>query len=104
MRIGTSQWLFEESRNTSSSSLEYQSAGCGVAGSSGKSAPGMSFQRNRWPVRMSSYAIGNREYTAMPSCPGKAPNPKASSGPPTEPLLLRSKPEGMPVLDGATNE
>jgi hypothetical protein len=30
----------------------YQSAGAGVAGSSGNNAPGMSFHRNCWKVRM----------------------------------------------------
>ena len=39
----------------------------------------------------------------MPNWPGKNPKPKASSGPPTVPSLFRSKPDGIPVLDGATN-
>src|SRR6266545_1394640 len=37
----------------------------------------------------------------MPNCPGKSPNPRASLPPPTVPLLSRSKPDGIPVLDGA---
>ena len=39
----------------------------------------------------------------MPNWPGKAPKPKASSPPAgvALPLLLRSKPDGMPVFDGA---
>ena len=37
----------------------------------------------------------------MPYWPGKKPNPNASFGPPTDPLLSRSYPLGMPVLDGA---
>ncbi len=39
----------------------------------------------------------------MPNWPGKKPNPKASFGPPTDPLLSRSNPDGMPVFEGATN-
>ena len=39
IRIGRSQWLLDESRKTFSSAGEYQSAGAGVAGSSGSSAP-----------------------------------------------------------------
>ena len=62
----------------------------------------MSFHRKSWKVRIASSSIGNIEYTAIPNCPGKNPNPKASSGPPTTPLLLKSKPDGIPVLDGAT--
>ena len=62
----------------------------------------MSFQRKCWKVRTSSVAIGYFEYTTMPYWPGKSPKPKASSPPPMAPLLLRSKPLGMPVLDGAT--
>ena len=38
----------------------------------------------------------------MPNWPGKSPNPYASLPPPMVPLLSRSKPLGMPVLDGAT--
>ena len=43
----------------------------------------------------------------MPYWPSKSPKPNESSPPagvpgsPTEPLLLRSKPLGTPVLDGA---
>ncbi len=56
--IGTSQCDFDESRKTSSSAGEYQSAFAGVAGSSGSSAPGMSFHRKCRKVRTSSVAIG----------------------------------------------
>jgi hypothetical protein len=56
IRIGTSQWLFDESRNTSSSSGEYQLSP--VAGSMGRRAPGMSLQRKRWKVRTPSGSIG----------------------------------------------
>ena len=52
-RMGTSQWLLDERRKAASSSGEYQSAGAGVAGSSGSRAPGMSFQRKFWKVRIS---------------------------------------------------
>jgi hypothetical protein len=86
-----------------SSACEYQSAGAGVLGSSGSRAPGMSFQRNVWKVRTFAVSIGCIEYTAMPNWPGKKPNPSASLGPPTEPLLSRSKPDGTPVLLGAMN-
>ena len=56
--MGRSQWLFDESRKTFCSAGEYQSAGAGVAGSSGASLPGMSFQRNFWKVRMPVTSIG----------------------------------------------
>ena len=102
MLIGTSQCDLLESRKTSSSAGEYQSCGAAVAGSSGSSAPGMSSHRKFWNVRMSSSWIGYLLKTAIPNCPGKNPNPKASSGPPMVPLLFRSKPLGTPVLDGAT--
>src|SRR5919106_6512768 len=101
--MGTSQWLFDDRRKTSSSSGEYQSAGPGFDGSSGRSAPGMSFHRNIWNVRILAVSIGKREYTAIPNCPGKKPNPNASSGPPMKLSLLKSKPDGMPVFEGATN-
>ena len=58
MRIGRSQCDLLESRKTSSSAGEYQSAGAGVAGSSGSIAPGMSFQRNFWKVRTLWKSIG----------------------------------------------
>ena len=76
---GTSQKFLEERRNTSSSSGEYQSAGSGVAGSSGRRAPGMSFHRKVWKVRTSSYRIGYLESTAIPYWPGNTPKPSASS-------------------------
>jgi hypothetical protein len=92
----------DESRKTASSAALYQSAGAAVAGSSGRIAPGMSFHRNFWKVRTWPVRIGYIEYTAIPNCPGKRPNPKASSPPATTPLLLRSKPDGIPVFDSAT--
>ena len=55
---GRSQWLFELSRKTACSAGEYQSFGAGVAGSSGSLAPGMSFQRNFWKVRIPVGSIG----------------------------------------------
>ena len=58
MRIGRSQCDLLESRTWSSSAGEYQSAGAAVAGSSGSSAPGMSFQRNVWKVRTLWVSIG----------------------------------------------
>ncbi len=58
IEIGRSQWLLEDSRTTASSAGEYQSAGAVVGGSSGSSAPGMSFQRKFWNVRTSSRSIG----------------------------------------------
>jgi hypothetical protein len=61
----------------------------------------MSFQRKVWKVRTALISIGYIEYTAIPNWPGKNPKPSASSGPPMTPLLLRSKPDGMPVFDGA---
>ncbi len=96
--IGTSQWDFEERRNTSSSAGEYHGV---PGGSSGSSAPGMSFHKKFWNVRMPEKSIGYLEYTAIPNWPGKKPNPNASFGPPTMLLLSRSNPDGMPVLDGA---
>ncbi len=60
-RIGTSQWDLLESRTWASSAGLYQSAGSGVAGSSGSRAPGMSAQRNRWKVRTWRSWIGWRE-------------------------------------------
>ena len=68
--IGRSQWDLLDSRKTSSSAGEYQSAGVDVAGSSGSIAPGMSFQRKCWKVRMSRYLIGYFEKTASPNWPG----------------------------------
>ena len=41
-----------------SSAGEYQSAGAAVFGSSGRSAPGMSFQRKFWNVRTPLVSIG----------------------------------------------
>ena len=58
IRTGRSKWDFEDSRTTSSSSGEYQSAGSGVAGSSGSSAPGMSFHRKCWKVRTRAVSMG----------------------------------------------
>jgi hypothetical protein len=63
----------------------------------------MSSQRKSWKVRTSSTSIGYFEYTTIPNCPGKNPNPKASFGPPTTPSFEKSMPDGMPVLDGAMN-
>ena len=63
----------------------------------------MSFQRKFWNVRTFVVSIGYLERTANPNCPGKKPNPSASSGPPITPLLLRSNPDGIPVFDGAMN-
>ena len=76
---GTSQCDLLDRRNTSSSAGEYQSAGAAVFGSSGSSAPGMSFQRKCWNVRTASASIGYFESTAMPNCPSNAPKPNASS-------------------------
>jgi hypothetical protein len=69
----------DERRNTSSSAAEYQSRGSGVAASSGRRAPGMSFHRKVWKVRTSSWRIGCLENTAIPYWPGKLPKPSASS-------------------------
>ena len=104
MLSGMSQCDLLDSRNFSSSAGEYQSAGSGVAGLSGSRAAGMSFHRKCWKVRTRSALIGCLEYTAMPYWPGKKPKPKASLGPPTEPLLSRSRLLGTPVLTGATYE
>ena len=64
----------------------------------------MSFQRKCWNVRTSSSWIGYLLKTTIPNWPGKNPKPKASLPAPVVrlPLLSRSKPLGMPVLDGAT--
>ena len=43
-----------------------QSFGAAVAGSSGSSAPGMSFHRKFWNVRTFSVWIGCLESTTMP--------------------------------------
>jgi len=63
----------------------------------------MSFHRKVWKVRTSSVAIGCFESTTIAYWPGNTPKPNASSPPPTVPSLLRSKPLGMPVFEGATN-
>ena len=97
-----SQWLFEDSRTTSSSSRLNQSAGSGVFGSSGSSAPGMSRHNSVWKVRTWSRSKGSIDRIAMPYWPGKAPKPKASPGPSVAPSLSRSNPEGRPVFTGAT--
>ena len=99
--IGTSQCDFDDNRNTASSSGEYQSAGSGVAGSSGNRAPGTDAHNRFWNVLTWSSTIGNRDSTTIPYWPGKSPNPKASFAPPTVPSLSRSNPDGTPVFDGA---
>ena len=71
----------------------------------------MSVHRKSWNVRAAAVSIGYLEYTTMPNFPGNSPNPKASSPYPgangvetIPPKLFRSKPEWMPVFDGAMNE
>ena len=57
--IGTSQCDFDDSRSTASSSGEYQSAGSGVAGSSGRRAPGIDAHSRFWNVR--TWSVDDRE-------------------------------------------
>ena len=57
--IGTSQCDFDDSRNTASSSGEYQSAGSGVAGSSGNRAPGTDAHSRFWNVL--TWSLDDRE-------------------------------------------
>ncbi len=52
-----SQWLFDDSRKIASSSGLYQSLGAAVLASSGSKAPGMSFHRKVWKVRIWSVRI-----------------------------------------------
>ena len=99
--IGTSQWDFEDNRNTVNSSGEYQSAGSADGGSSGNRAPGTDAHSRFWNVLTSCSTIGNRDSTTIPNWPGKSPNPKASSAPIDGAVVVRSNPDGTPVFNGA---
>ena len=57
IRIGTSQWLFEESRKTASSGGRVPAAGC-RSRVDGQRAPGMSLHRKCWNVRTCRSSIG----------------------------------------------
>ena len=91
--IGKSQWLFDDSLKIASSAEEYQSAGAVVFGSSGRRAPGMSFQRN-WNVRTPAVSIGYLDRDGHAELPLEEAEPERVVRSPTIPLLSRSKPAG----------
>ena len=81
--------------STSSSAGEYQSSAAGVAGSSGRRAPGMSFHRKFWNVRIAVEVDRVLRVDRHAELAGEEAEAEARRpGPPTTPLLFRSKPGG----------